>query len=240
MVVCLIKRQVGQVCQDREPEAFLYTQDQLLLRWVCRWFLFPVFTFGVIGAKTVLGGVVAHVLKVSLVEVAPMLREEKVDQVVIAFQLLSAQVKQFLGFLALMREHGVHGVFIETVDELDEVLLEKIEFLCDSDFEGLERLSDKHFFAVLSCQREDVDDYAPAGFDVGRLCSANVSYAHYDILFNLGPCCQVMQHDLLKRMQEVLLEVEACKLLLEKELIGELSKGVDRENGNVEVLVGAN
>ena len=29
--VCLIKRQVGQVRQDREPEAFLYTQDQLLL-----------------------------------------------------------------------------------------------------------------------------------------------------------------------------------------------------------------
>ena len=97
-------------------------------------------------------------------------------------------MKQFLGFLALMREHGIHGVLVQAVDELDEVLLEKIEFLCDSDFEGLERLSDKYFFAVLSCQGEDVDDYAPARFDVGRLGSADVSYAHHDILFDLGPC----------------------------------------------------
>jgi hypothetical protein len=103
----------------------------------------------------------------------------------------------------------------------------------------LERLSDKQFLAILSCQGEDVDDYAPARFDVGRLSSADVSYAHHDILFDLGPCRQVMQHDLLKGMQEVLLEVEACKLLLEKELIGKLSQGVNCENGNVEVLVGA-
>ena len=49
-----------------------------------------------------------------------------------------------------------------------------------------------------------------------------------------------MQHDLLEWIQEVFLEVEAGKLLLEQELVGQLTKRVDGENRHVEVLVGPN
>ena len=48
-----------------------------------------------------------------------------------------------------------------------------------------------------------------------------------------------MQHDLLKRLEEVLLEVEASELFLDQELIRKLSEGVDGEDRNVEVLVRA-
>ena len=48
-----------------------------------------------------------------------------------------------------------------------------------------------------------------------------------------------MQHDLLKRLEEVLLEVEASKLFLDQELIRKLSEGVDGEDRNVKVLVRA-
>ena len=49
-----------------------------------------------------------------------------------------------------------------------------------------------------------------------------------------------MQHDLLKWLQEVLLEVEACELFLDQKLICELSQGVDSKNGHIQILVRAN
>lgn len=58
----------------------------------------------------------AHVLEVTLVEVRPLLREEEVYQLVISFQVLGAVKKQALGVLALLREHRVHRILVETVN----------------------------------------------------------------------------------------------------------------------------
>ena len=48
-----------------------------------------------------------------------------------------------------------------------------------------------------------------------------------------------MQHNLLEWLQEVFLEVETSKLLLDQKLVCELSQGVDCEDGYHEVGVGA-
>ena len=42
---------------------------------------------------------------------------------------------------------------------------------------------------------------------------------------------------MLKWLQEVFLEIKARKLILDQELVSELSEGIDGEDGDVEVLV---
>jgi len=80
VLVLLVQRQVRQIGQNREPEAFLHAEIELLLRRLCAAFrllrCLP-------GAKAVLGRIVAHVLQVSLVEVSSLLRDEKVYQSVV-------------------------------------------------------------------------------------------------------------------------------------------------------------
>ena len=46
-----------------------------------------------------------------------------------------------------------------------------------------------------------------------------------------------MQHDLFEGLQKVFLEVEARELFFNKELVGELSQRIYRENRDVEVFV---
>ena len=153
--------------------------------------------------------------------------------------MLSTIQKQALSVLALLGEHGIHRVLVETVDQLDEVVFKKAEFLQDGDLKSIETLLNKHFFAILGSQREDVDNDAPARLDVSRLGAANISDAHDDVLLDVCSRRQVVKHDLLKRHQEVFLEVEASKFILDEELVGKLSKGVNSKDGNVEVLMRA-
>ena len=93
----------------------------------------------------------AHIFEVPLIKIAALLRKEEVDQFFVPFQPLSTHMKQSLGFLTLMREHLVHRVFVQAVYELNKVLLEKMELLCNSYFECLERLTHEHLFTILRC-----------------------------------------------------------------------------------------
>ena len=47
-----------------------------------------------------------------------------------------------------------------------------------------------------------------------------------------------MEHNLLKRLQEIFLEVETSKFFLDQEFICKLSERVNGKDGNVEVFVG--
>ena len=91
-----------------------------------------------------------------------MLCQEEIDQVVIALDVLSTRKEEPLGLLALLRKHRVHRILVETVDQLDKVVLQEAKFLGDSNLECIERLLDEHLFAILSCQGENVDDDTPA------------------------------------------------------------------------------
>jgi hypothetical protein len=51
---------------------------------------------------------------------------------------------------------------------------------------------------------------------------------------------QVVEHDLIEWLQEVLLEVEAGELLPDEELVSQLSQGVNGEDGDNDVGMGAN
>lgn len=139
--------------------------------------------------------------------------------------------------MALLGEHRVHWVLVETVDKLDKVVLEEAEFLKDSDLEGVETLLHQHFFTILGSQSEDVNDDAPARLDVGSLGAADISDAHDDVLFDVCSCRQIVKHDLLKRHQEVFLEVKAREFILDEELVGKLSQRVNSKDCNVEVLM---
>ena len=78
------------------------------------------------------------------------------------FEFLCAYLKKLLSLLTLLLECDVHRVLIEAIHELDEVCLQEIEMLGNSNLEGLERLRDELLFVVLSGQGEDVYDYDPA------------------------------------------------------------------------------
>ena len=166
----------------------------------------------------------AHVFKIALIEILSLLSQEEVYQLVVAFQVSSTIKKQSLSILALLWEHAVHRVFVQTVDKFDEIVLKETELLKYGDLERIETLLDKHLFAILSSQGEDVDDNTPARLDVGSLSAADVRDAHDDILFDISSRRQIVQHNLLERHQEVFLEVEACELVLDQELVCELSK----------------
>ena len=50
---------------------------------------------------------------------------------------------------------------------------------------------------------------------------------------------EVVQQDCLEWLQELILEAEILSLFDLQEILGELSQGVDRVDGHVEVAVGA-
>lgn len=58
----------------------------------------------------------AHIFEVTLMEVRPLLGNEEIYQLVVSFQVLSTVQKQALSVLALLGEHGIHRVLVETVD----------------------------------------------------------------------------------------------------------------------------
>ena len=69
------------------------TQDLLGFRWLLT--LVRVVNRGdvlatLLGAEAILRRIVAHVFDISLIEVASLLRDEEVDEVVITFQVLGA------------------------------------------------------------------------------------------------------------------------------------------------------
>ena len=82
-----------------------------------------LFSSAAFASQAVLRRVVAHILQVALVEVTTLLRQEEIDQVVIALDALGTLEQQPLGLLALLRKHRVHRVLVETVDQLDKVVL---------------------------------------------------------------------------------------------------------------------
>ena len=166
--------------------------------------------------------------------------DEMVNQVDIPSQLLGAQEKQLLGLNALLWEHVVHWVLVEAVDELNKVLVQETELLTHCNLESLERLRHKHLLVVLGGQREDVDDDTPAWLDVSCLSLADVGDAHDDELLDLRSRVQVVEHDLIEWLQEILLEVEAGEFLSDEELVGQLSQGVNGEDGDYNVGMGAN
>jgi len=56
------------------------------------WLLFylPFFSLVLLGTKTILRWVVAHILQVALVEIITLLGQEEVDQIIVAFEVLRA------------------------------------------------------------------------------------------------------------------------------------------------------
>jgi len=56
------------------------------------WLLFylPFFSLVLLGTKTILRWVVAHILQVALVEIVTLLGQEEVDQIIVAFEVLRA------------------------------------------------------------------------------------------------------------------------------------------------------
>ena len=141
--------------------------------------------------------------------------------------------------MTLLLECDVHRVLIEAIHELDEVCLQEIEMLGNSNLKGLERLRDELLFVVLRGQGEDVYDYDPAWLDEGCLHSADVGEAHDYVLLDVRPGVQVVQHDPLKWLQEILLKVEARELLLDQELVRKLSERIDCEDCDHQVRMGA-
>ena len=152
---------------------------------------------------------------------------------------MGTYVEQLLRLLALLLEAEVHRVFVQAIDELDEVCLEQLEVLRHGDAQRLERLRDELLFAVLSRQSEDVDYDDPSTLDVCCLHGADVGQAHNNVLLDIGPRVKVVQHYPLEGLEEVLLKVETSKLLLDQELVCELPQGVDGKNGHHEVGVRA-
>jgi hypothetical protein len=63
--------------------------------------------------------------------------------------------------LALLAEGSIERVLAETIDKLDEVLIQQIKVLSRGELESTEGLLNELLFCVLSCQREDVNDHAP-------------------------------------------------------------------------------
>ena len=97
------------------------TQKTLLT--VRLFFHFALLRLDLFRPESILGRVVAHVLQVTLVKVLALLGYEEVYQVIVAFEVLSADEKKPLRLLALLVEHGVHAVLVEAVDQLDEIIL---------------------------------------------------------------------------------------------------------------------
>lgn len=59
-------------------------------------------------------------------------------------------------------------------------------------FQSCKWLLYKKFFVVLSCKSEDVYDYTPSWFDVDCLCTTDIGYAHYDVLFDVCTSMKVV------------------------------------------------
>ena len=157
----------------------------------------------------------AHVFEIALVEVVPLLCQEEVYQVIVAFQVLSADKQEPLHLLTLLVKHGVHGVLVKAVYKFYKVILQECKLFSDRNLQGIEGLLDKHLFAVLRCKSKYVDDHAPARLDKGSLRATNICDAHDDVLFDFSSGCQVVKHYLLEGFQEIFLEVETSELFLD-------------------------
>ena len=222
MLVGFVQGQVGQVRKNWEPETFLHTEEQLLITRLRLITLVLLWFVACLAADSILWGIVPHVLQVTLVQVRALLRQEEVNHAVVALEVLSTCQEKVLGLLALQGEVRVHRVLVQAVDKLDEVVLEKVELFIDGHLESLERLLHEHLFTVLSCKSEDIDDHTPTRLDMRCLRATDISDTHDYVLLDLRSSGQVMQHDLLKWLQEIFLEVKTGEFFLKEELVSKL------------------
>lgn len=67
----------------------------------------------------------------------------------------------------------------------------------------------------MSSEGEDANDDRPSRLNILGLRSADLGNTHDYVFFNLRPCREVVHHNGFKRLQEVLLEIEALELRLQ-------------------------
>ena len=56
-----------------------------------------------------------------------MVLDKIVDKLVVTLEFGGTQQEELLCLRALLHEQTVHGILVETVDELDEVFIKKVE-----------------------------------------------------------------------------------------------------------------
>lgn len=106
-----------------------------------------------------------------------------------------------------LTEEIVFCELVKAVNKLDKVIFEDPKTLSYGPLEWFEGLDYEHLFAILGSQSEDINYNTPAWFEVPRFLMTHVCHCHNNVLFDFATSMEVMKHNSLKWLQEVLLEM---------------------------------
>ena len=105
--------ELGQVKENREPQALEHAEPYLSCVWLSRCLLSFLLQ---LSSETILGRLVGHLLKVSLMEECSLFAHEVIQKRGLLLEAFGAQLQELLRLLTLLEELLVRRILVQAVD----------------------------------------------------------------------------------------------------------------------------